>query len=130
MAIWDSSQLSHTYTEAGVSELTRSHGDLLFLSYKLLEADPNSHPSTQASSSTIHPAQPDPVHAHTHTDPPLPNTIPLVDLSHVQVPDVDQYWATQNGKINRERDPAFCRHGEKGMCDYCMPVEVSLHNFQ
>lgn len=106
-------------------ELIRSHGDLLFLSYKPLAADPDSHPTTEASSSSVHPSQPDPVHAHTHVDPPLPNTIPLADLSRVQVPEVDQYWASQDGKIHRERDFVFCRHGDKGMCDYCMPLEVS-----
>lgn len=102
-----------------------SHGDLLFLSYKPLATNGDSHPSMEASSSTSHPCQPDPSHPHTHTDPPLPNTIPLSDLSNVQEPDVDTYWNGQNGKIERKRDAVMCRHGEKGMCDYCMPVEVS-----
>ncbi|ORY23223.1 NPL4 family, putative zinc binding region-domain-containing protein [Naematelia encephala] len=106
-----------------VSDMGFSHGDLLFLSYKTISADPSSHPTTDASSSHPLPSQPDPAHPHTHTDPPLPNTIPLTDLSKVEEPEVDVYWQARDGKIERKRDPTFCRHGEKGMCDYCMPVE-------
>lgn len=78
----------------------------------------------EATTSLHQPSQPDPSHPKTHTDPPLPNTIPLKDLSSVQEPEIDQYWEKQTGKIERKRDPAFCRHGEKAMCDYCMPLEV------
>jgi nuclear protein localization family protein 4 len=103
-----------------------SHGMLLFLSYKPVSADPDSHPSTEASTSTAHPKQPDPAHPHTHTERPLPNTIPLVDLDKVVESEVDKYWSSQNGKIVRKRDPILCRHGEKAMCDHCMPLEVNL----
>lgn len=102
----------------------RSHGDLLFLSYKPRAADPDSHPAMQATAPHPQPAQPDPSHPKTHTEPPMPNTIPLRDLSSVQEPEIDQYWEKQTGKIERKRDPAFCRHGDKAMCDYCMPLEV------
>lgn len=78
----------------------------------------------EATTSLPQPSQPDPSHPKTHTDPPLPNTIPLKDLSSVQEPEIDQYWEKQTGKIERKRDAAFCRHGEKAMCDYCMPLEV------
>ncbi|KAL7424724.1 nuclear protein localization protein 4 [Cryptotrichosporon argae] len=106
-----------------VADMGFSHGDLLFLSYQPLSAPSDSHPSTHATTSHPRPEQPDPSHPHTHTDPPLPNTIPLADLSHVVEPEVDDFWSGQDGKIARTRDPTFCRHGEKGMCDYCMPLE-------
>ena len=107
-----------------IKKLTHSHGDLLFLSYKQA-ADSGNHQNAVATSSTTKPPQPDPSHPHTHTDPPLPNVIPLVDLSKVEIPEVDEFWSGKDGKIERSRDPAFCRHGDKGMCDYCMPLQVS-----
>ena len=107
------------------SQAHGSHGDMLFLSYKTQSADPSSHPTTQPSSSTSHPSQPDPSHPHTHTDPPLPNTIPLKDLSKVDEMAVDKLLRSQTGIIERKRDPVLCRHGEKAMCEYCMPLEVS-----
>ncbi|KIR82129.1 nuclear protein localization protein 4 [Cryptococcus gattii EJB2] len=113
-----------------VGDMGFSHGDLLFLSYKPRGADPDSHPAMEATTSLPQPSQPDPSHPKTHTDPPLPNTIPLKDLSSVQEPEIDQYWEKQTGKIERKRDAAFCRHGEKAMCDYCMPLEPYDPKFQ
>ncbi|KAG8807298.1 nuclear protein localization protein 4, partial [Serendipita sp. 399] len=88
------------------------HGDMLHLTYKTYEEQGASAPTLD-----------------TKSDGPSANATTGDNSDSkrlwevVKEDPVDVYWRSKDGKISRQRDTRFCKHGEKGMCDYCMPLE-------
>lgn len=106
---------------------------MVFINYKHLDPSSNrhsngtsslpSHPSSIANrldGKTVLPEQTFPV-----KQPPV--TSPSEKIKNpwevVRQSPLDDKLDRQDGKIPRKRDYKMCRHGEKGMCDYCMPLE-------
>lgn len=98
-----------------LAQLGIKHGDLLFASYKF---------KSQSSVALQAPAISTPDHASLATSSNHGNSKANDQAwKNVKEPEIDQVLGKEDGKIPRKRDTKFCRHGDKSMCDYCMPLE-------
>ncbi|KAL2065092.1 hypothetical protein VTL71DRAFT_4232 [Oculimacula yallundae] len=129
------SKLLKDITRHKVSQIGLSHGDLVFISYKSLGdlSNGNTNGDTSSSSASTITSSTNRLNGHIVLPSaeipinPLPVTSPSEKIKNpwesVIQSAVDNRLDKQNGKIPRKRDVKMCRHGAKGMCDYCMPME-------
>jgi nuclear protein localization family protein 4 len=113
-----------------IGRIGLSHGDLIWVTYKHKDTaengDENGAKPHAASSvnrlngKPVLPGEDFPI------DPQEPTSPTLERIKNpwetVRQSALDDRLDKQDGKIPRKRD-AMCRHGPKGMCDYCMPLD-------
>ncbi|KAK3996823.1 nuclear protein localization protein 4 [Cladorrhinum sp. PSN332] len=121
-------------TRFKIGQIGFSHGDMIFVTYQHNDATADGDSSGDAQASAIlstttarlngRPILP----TEDHPIDPLPSiTSPAERIQNpwevVKQSPLDNRLDKLDGKIPRGRDAKMCRHGPKGMCDYCMPLD-------
>ncbi|KAK3372521.1 NPL4 family-domain-containing protein [Podospora didyma] len=111
-----------------IGQIGLSHGDLIFISYQHQGAETNGHSNGDATKpgvlSSANRLNGNPILPT--EDIPItttPVSAPTDKAKFVRQLSVDDRLDKKDGKIPRKMDVKMCRHGPKGMCDYCMPLD-------
>ncbi|KKK17827.1 hypothetical protein P175DRAFT_0431133 [Aspergillus ochraceoroseus IBT 24754] len=104
------------------------HGDKLYIGYQLKQALADGVSNGDTSTPPSRRLNGAPIPQDTTSSSRLPsNNDASVSIKNpwevIKQSPLDDLLDKKDGKIQRPRDIKMCRHGAKGMCDYCMPLE-------
>ena len=106
----------------------RSHGAQLYIDFQEQSSTSNGHSDASSSAVRLNGRAVSPSEAPTAPLNPTAQYIKNPWETVKQSP-LDDRLDKLDGKIPRKIDPKMCRHGAKGMCDYCMPLEPFAPEF-
>jgi len=114
-----------------ISRMGLPNGAMIFLQYRTLVTVTNGQNSSVPSAVRLNGR---PVSASDSMAlPKMPLASPTKTIKNpweiVKQSPLDDALDKKDGKISRTRDFKMCRHGPKGMCDYCMPLEPYDQNY-
>lgn len=101
-----------------------SHGSQVFLDYEEQKSETNGNAAAAAPTTTAR-LSGKPIAASDMPSVPIGGSGKLIKRPWevIKQSPLDDRLDKLDGKISRPKDQKMCRHGPKGMCDYCMPLE-------
>ena len=104
------------------SKLGLTHGAQVFLDFKEDTPETNGH---STSASRLNGKEVSKEEDVSSIPIPIGGAVKLIKnpWETVKQSALDDRLDQLDGKIHRKKDEKMCRHGPKGMCDYCMPIE-------